>query len=66
VISKDAIYDAVYGSSIDQPFDKVIDVYICKLRKKIASASESGWQYIETVQGRGYRLSLPETVSRAS
>lgn len=66
VISKDAIYDAVYGSSIEQPFDKVIDVYICKLRKKIASASESGWQYIETVQGRGYRLSLPEAVQRAS
>lgn len=65
VISKDAIYDAVYGSSIEQPFDKVIDVYICKLRKKIASASESGWQYIETVQGRGYRLSLPDNMSKA-
>lgn len=64
VISKDAIYDAVYGSSIDQPFDKIIDVYICKLRKKIAAASDSGWQYIETVQGRGYRLMLPETVSK--
>ncbi|MGC1504528.1 MAG: response regulator transcription factor [Sulfitobacter sp.] len=63
VISKDAIYDAVYGSSIDQPFDKIIDVYICKLRKKIAAASESGWQYIETVQGRGYRLMLPEAIS---
>jgi two-component system cell cycle response regulator CtrA len=66
VISKDAIYDAVYGSSIEQPFDKIIDVYICKLRKKLASASESGWQYIETVQGRGYRLRLPETMSQAS
>lgn len=66
VISKDAIYDAVYGASIDQPFDKVIDVYICKLRKKIASASESGWQYIETVHGRGYKLSIPEAISDAS
>jgi two-component system cell cycle response regulator CtrA len=60
VISKDAIYDAIYGASIDQPFDKVIDVYICKLRKKIATAAESGWQYIETVHGRGYKLSSPE------
>lgn len=60
VISKDAIYDAVYGSSIDQPFDKVIDVYICKLRKKFSMASEVGWQYIETVHGRGYKLSMPE------
>lgn len=60
VISKNAIYDAVYGMSADQPFDKVIDVYICKLRKKIAAAAESGSQYIETVHGRGYKLSAPE------
>lgn len=65
VISKDAIYDAVYGASIDQPFDKVIDVYICKLRKKIAMAADSGWQYIETVHGRGYKLSAPEQMSQA-
>jgi len=60
VISKNAIYDAVYGMSADQPFDKVIDVYICKLRKKIAAAAASGSQYIETVHGRGYKLSAPE------
>ncbi|WP_299877632.1 response regulator transcription factor [uncultured Sulfitobacter sp.] len=60
VISKDAIYDAIYGASIDQPFDKVIDVYICKLRKKFAQAADSGWQYIETVHGRGYKLTTPE------
>ncbi len=60
VISKNAIYDAVYGMSADQPFDKVIDVYICKLRKKIAAAAESGAQYIETIHGRGYKLSAPE------
>ncbi|PCH72556.1 MAG: transcriptional regulator [Rhodobacteraceae bacterium] len=60
VISKHAIYDAVYGMSADQPFDKVIDVYICKLRKKIAAAAKSGSHYIETVHGRGYKLSAPE------
>ena len=60
VTSKSAIYDAVYGMSADQPFDKVIDVYICKLRKKIAAAAESGCQYIETVHGRGYKLSPPD------
>lgn len=63
VISKNAIYDAVYGMCADQPFDKVIDVYICKLRKKIAAASESGSQYIETIHGRGYKLSTPEEFS---
>lgn len=66
VISKDAIYDAIYGSSIEQPFDKIIDVYICKLRKKLVSASDSDMQYIETVQGRGYRLRLPETAPQVS
>ncbi|KFE35694.1 response regulator transcription factor [Thioclava atlantica] len=64
VISKGAIYDAVYGMSDDQPFDKVIDVYICKLRKKIADASPSGHQYIETVYGRGYKFSELETSSK--
>jgi two-component system, cell cycle response regulator CtrA len=56
VISKPAIYDAVYGMSEEQPFDKVIDVYICKIRKKIALTAESGYPYIETVHGRGYKL----------
>ena len=56
VISKGAIYDAVYGMDDDQPFDKVIDVYICKLRKKICAAADSGYQYIETVYGRGYKF----------
>ncbi|RMH41766.1 MAG: DNA-binding response regulator [Alphaproteobacteria bacterium] len=65
VISKNAIYDAVYGMSADQPFDKVIDVYICKLRKKIAATSASGYHYIETVHGRGYKLSPPEDAGAA-
>ena len=59
VVSKNAIYDAVYGASLDQPFDKVIDVYICKIRKKLSTAADSGYQYIETVHGRGYRLGPP-------
>jgi len=60
VISKGSIYDAIYGMSADQPFDKVIDVYICKLRKKIAAAAESGSHYIETIHGRGYKLNAPD------
>lgn len=57
IISKAAIYDAVYGMADDRPFDKVIDVYICKIRKKIDLATSSGHQYIETVYGRGYKFS---------
>lgn len=66
VVSKNAIYDAVYGASPDQPFDKVIDVYICKLRKKFATASKAGYQYIETVRGRGYRLGAPPNMRDAA
>ena len=60
VISKAAIYDAVSGMAEDQPFDKVIDVYICKIRKKIGQAALSGHPYIETVHGRGYKLDTAE------
>lgn len=60
VMSKAAIYDAIYGLAEEQPFDKVIDVYICKIRKKIDAAARSGHRYIETVHGRGYKMSPPE------
>ena len=50
--------------SIDQPFDKVIDVYICKLRKKISNAAQSGAQYIETVHGRGFKLIAPGEIEQ--
>jgi hypothetical protein len=40
---------------MDEPEMKIIDVFICKLRKKLASAA-SGKDYIETVRGRGYVL----------
>jgi two-component system cell cycle response regulator CtrA len=57
VVSKERVYDAVYGMSNSDPLDKVIDVYICKLRKKILQAT--GSKYIETVYGRGYKLEAP-------
>lgn len=58
VVSKECIYEAVYGLSGADPIDKVIDVYICKLRKKIAG-STGGGKYIETVYGRGYKFEAP-------
>ncbi len=56
VVSKSVIYDAVYGMAEDQPFDKVIDVYICRIRKKIEEMSPSGNPHIRTIRGRGYKL----------
>ena len=43
---------------LDEPELKIIDVFICKLRKKLANAS-NGKNYIETVWGRGYVLREP-------
>jgi two-component system, cell cycle response regulator CtrA len=40
---------------MDEPGLKIIDVFICKLRKKLAGAS-GGKNYIETLWGRGYVL----------
>ena len=40
---------------MDEPELKIIDVFICKLRKKLANAAE-GKNFIETVWGRGYVL----------
>jgi two-component system cell cycle response regulator CtrA len=59
VVSKESVYSAVYGSMDCEPFDKVIDVYICKLRKKLSDAT-GGQQFIETVYCRGYKLDRPE------
>ena len=43
---------------MDEPELKIIDVFICKLRKKLAQAT-GGENYIETVWGRGYVLRDP-------
>jgi two-component system, cell cycle response regulator CtrA len=55
--------DHLYGG-IDEPELKIIDVFICKLRKKIAAAT-AGDHYIETVWGRGYVLKDPEVQPEA-
>jgi two-component system cell cycle response regulator CtrA len=44
---------------MDEPELKIIDVFICKLRKKLAAAT-GGEHYIETVWGRGYVLRDPQ------
>jgi two-component system, cell cycle response regulator CtrA len=43
---------------MDEPEIKIIDVFMCKLRKKLANASD-GKDYVETVWGRGYVLRDP-------
>jgi two-component system cell cycle response regulator CtrA len=51
-LTKEMFLSQLYGA-LDEPEVKIIDVFVCKLRKKLASAS-GGKNYIETVWGRGY------------
>jgi two-component system cell cycle response regulator CtrA len=51
------ILNQMYGG-LDEPELKIIDVYICKVRKKLADVS-GGKNYIETIWGRGYYLLDP-------
>ena len=53
-LSKEMFLNHLYGG-MDEPEQKIIDVFMCKLRKKLANAS-GGKEYIETVWGRGYML----------
>jgi two-component system cell cycle response regulator CtrA len=64
-LTKDMFLNHLYGG-MDEPEIKIIDVFICKLRKKLADAS-NGKDYIETVWGRGYVLREPhEDISKIS
>jgi len=51
------ILNHLYGG-LDEPELKIIDVFVCKLRKKLAAAL-NGENHIETVWGRGYVLRDP-------
>jgi two-component system, cell cycle response regulator CtrA len=56
-LTKEMILNHLYGG-IDGPELKIIDVFVCKLRKKLARAT-GGMHNIETVWGRGYTLRDP-------
>jgi two-component system, cell cycle response regulator CtrA len=56
-LTKEMILNHLYGG-IDGPELKIIDVFVCKLRKKLALATGDR-HYIETVWGRGYALRDP-------
>jgi two-component system cell cycle response regulator CtrA len=56
-LTKEMFLNHLYGG-MDEPELKIIDVFVCKLRKKLAAAT-GGENYIETVWGRGYVLRDP-------
>ena len=61
-LTKEMFLNHLYGG-MDEPELKIIDVFICKLRKKLATAT-GGEHYIETVWGRGYVLRDPAEVAQ--
>lgn len=54
LITKEMFLNHLYGG-IDEPDLKIIDVFVCKLRKKLSKITD-GVNYIDTVWGRGYML----------
>jgi len=66
VLTKDAFLNHLYGG-IDEPEMKIIDVFICKLRRKLQNVGAGN--LIATVWGRGYILredDVAETAALAS
>jgi two-component system cell cycle response regulator CtrA len=57
-LTKEMFLNHLYGG-MDEPELKIIDVFICKLRRKLCEAL-GGDDYINTVWGRGYVLQDPE------
>ncbi|WP_420547315.1 response regulator transcription factor CtrA [Curvivirga sp.] len=56
-LTKEVFLNHLYGG-MDEPEAKIIDVFVCKLRKKISNVAD-GANYIETIWGRGYVLRDP-------
>jgi two-component system cell cycle response regulator CtrA len=63
-LTKEMFLNHLYGG-MDEPELKIIDVFICKLRKKLVAVT-NGQNYIETVWGRGYVLREPGAAADAA
>jgi len=62
-LTKEMFLNHLYGG-MDEPELKIIDVFICKLRKKLKAATDD--HHIETVWGRGYVLRDPHESEKAA
>lgn len=61
VLTKEAFLNHLYGG-LDEPEMKIIDVFVCKLRKKLLQAGAPAM--IHTVWGRGYMVREPRPETR--
>ena len=57
IVTKEMFLNRLYAGG-HEPESKIIDIFVCKLRQKLAQAT-GGSHYIETVWGRGYVLRNP-------
>lgn len=55
IFSKDDLMDHMYGGSDDEPERKIVDVLVCKLRRKLIEMND-GLDVVRTVWGRGYQF----------
>lgn len=63
IVTKNNFINRLYHG-LDEPEQKIIDVFICKLRKKLEDClGYAGRDYIETIWGRGYVLREPVTLN---
>lgn len=58
-LSKGALMDRLYCGMADEPDMKIVDVFVCKVRKKLAQVSPAAAAVLTTVWGRGYRIADP-------
>ena len=67
VMSKEVILTQMYTDGVeDEPEMKIIDVFVCKLRRKLTDVHPDAVKFIETVWGRGYRLPEQSELSRST
>ena len=67
IFSKEGLMNRMYREGVDDfPEVKIIDVFVCKLRKKLADIHPDAEHFIETVWSRGYRLIDPHAESAAA
>lgn len=59
ILTKDALLDAMYAGQADEPFVKIVDVFVSQIRRQIGGGA------IRTLWGQGYGLS-PEGLDLCS
>ena len=72
-LSKAAIMDRIYAGSPDEPDMKIVDVFVCKIRRKLADAAAlagasppSAGRLIKTIWGHGYQIDASAPQARAA